>query len=115
MDLFVTRAAALAQDVTTTKSSRAFRSAVHQFEHLLSRISHYPSDFLTDGDTRALATLADTVIDRIEDRLDARADRGTVQRELALQIYQVRRDVESIYKVVRDTPGDAAGVSTSHV
>ena len=112
MDLFVTRAAALANDLTTTKSSRAFRSAVDQFENLLSRISHYPPDFLTDGDTRALATLADTVIDRIEDRLDARADRGTVQRELALRIYEVRRDVESIYMVVRDAPGNAFGRAT---
>ena len=107
MDLFVTRAAALAHDVDAADSSRAFRAAVHHFEDLLSRISSYPPDFLTDGDARALATIADLVVDRIEDRIDVRADRGVVQRELAQQIHQVRRDVENIYMVLRDAPDDA--------
>jgi hypothetical protein len=107
MDLFVTRAAALAHDVAAADSSRAFRTAVHHFEDLLSRISSYPPDFLTDGDARALETIADRVVTRIADRLDVRADRGAVQRELAQQIYQVRRDVENIYLVLRDAPDDA--------
>ena len=101
MDLFVTRAATIAHDVEAANTSRAFRSAVQDFEHLLSRITHYPSDFLTDGDACALASIADIVVNRIEDRLDARADRGKVQLELARQIYQVRRDVETIYMVAR--------------
>ncbi|HEU4927433.1 MAG TPA: hypothetical protein VFT24_10315 [Vicinamibacterales bacterium] len=102
MDLFVTRAASIAHDVEAAESSRAFRAAVQDFEHLLSRIAHYPSDFLTDGDARALASIADLVVNRIEDRLDAHADRGKVQIELARQIYQVRRDLESIYMMLRD-------------
>ena len=97
MDLFVTRAATIAHDVEAAESSRAFRSAVQDFEHLLSRIARYPSDFLTTGDVRSLAALADIVVSRIEDRLDARADRGKVQLELARRIYEVRRDVENIY------------------
>ena len=101
MDLFVTRAATIAHDVEAAASSRAFRSAVQDFEHLLARIAHYPSDFLTDGDAHALASIADIVVNRIEDRLDAHADRGKVQLQLARQIYQVRRDVENIYMVVR--------------
>ena len=101
MDLFVTRAATIAHDGEAADSSRAFRSAVHDFEHLLSRIAHYPSDFLTDGDARALASIADIVVNRIEDRLDAQADRGKVQLELARRIYELRRDVEDIYTVVR--------------
>jgi hypothetical protein len=108
MDLFVTHAAALAHDVTAAGTSRAFRSAVDQFEDLLSRLSNYPPDFFTDGDARALATIADMVVDRIEYRLDARADRGSVQRELAQQIHQVRRDVNNIYMVLREPPDDAA-------
>ena len=35
MDLFVTRAASIAHDVEAAASSRAFRSAVQDFEHLL--------------------------------------------------------------------------------
>lgn len=101
MDLFVTHAATLARDITAAESSRAFRAALHQFEDLLSRLSNYPPDFFTDGDARALATIADTVLDRIEYRLDARADRGSVQRELARQIDQVRRDVKNIYTASR--------------
>lgn len=106
MDLFVTRAATIAHDVEAAESSRAFRSAVQDFEHLLSRIAHYPSDFLTDGDAHALSALADIVVNRIENRLDSRADREKVQIELARQIYQVRCDLEHIYAVLR--AGDEA-------
>ena len=99
MDLFVSHATVLAQAVDPAGSRRAFRSAVDQFEGLLSRVSDYPSDFLTDGDIHALSTIADTVVDRIEQRLDARADRGAVQRELAGRIYKMRLDVENMYMV----------------
>ncbi|HET7698993.1 MAG TPA: hypothetical protein VFK57_24960 [Vicinamibacterales bacterium] len=108
MDLFVTRAATIAHDVEAAGSSRAFRSAVQDFERLLSRIARYPSDFLTDGDAHALASLADIVVNRIEDRLDAHADRSKVQLELARRIYQVRRDLETIFAVVRTADEGAA-------
>jgi hypothetical protein len=101
MDLFVTHAAVLARAVEAARSRRAFRSAVAEFEHLLARVSDYPSDFLTDGDARALSALADTVAQHIEQRLDARADRGAVQRELVRRIYKMRVDVENIYLVLR--------------
>jgi hypothetical protein len=101
MDLFVTRAAVLARAVDTAGSSRAFRSAVDDFEHLLSRVSDYPPDFLTDTDGRALSSIADSVVERIEQRLDSRADRAAVQRELAQRIYKVRLDVEEIYTVLQ--------------
>lgn len=108
MDLFVTRAATIAHDVEAADSSRLFRSAVQEFEHLLARIAHYPSDFLTDGEAHALAAIADIVVNRIEDRLDAHADRGKVQLELARRIDQVRRDVENIYAVLRAADAGAA-------
>ena len=83
MDLFVTRAADLARAVETAGSSRAFRSAVDDFEQLLSRVSDYPPDFPTDSEGQALSSIADTVVERIERRLDAHSDRAAVQRELA--------------------------------
>jgi hypothetical protein len=101
MDLFVTHAAVLARAVETARSRRVFRAAVAEFEHLLARVSDYPSDFLTDGDARALSSLAETVACHIEQRLDARADRGAVQRELVRRIYKMRVDVENIYVVLR--------------
>ena len=101
MDLFVTRAASLARAIETAGSSRAFRSAVDDFEQLLSRVSDYPPDFLTDAEGAALSSIADTVVERIERRLDAHADRARVQRELAERIYMVRLDVEHIYAVLR--------------
>ena len=104
MDLFVTHAAVLAHAVETARSRRTFRAAVAEFEHLLARVSDYPSDFLTDGDALALSALADTVAEQIEHRLDARADRGAVQRELVLRIYKMRVDVENIYTVLRQSP-----------
>jgi hypothetical protein len=36
------------------------------------------------------------------------ADRDSVQRELARQIHQVRRDVKNIYMVLRDATDDAS-------
>jgi hypothetical protein len=104
MDLFVAHAAVLAQAVETAASRRAFRSAVEDFEQLLSRVSDYPSDFLTDGDVRGLSSIADTVVRRIEQRLDAHADRGGVQRELARRADKVRLDVANIYMVLRHSP-----------
>ena len=101
MDLFVTRAATIAHDVEAAGSSRAFRAAVQDFEHLLARVARYPSDFLTDGDAHALAAIADIVVNRIEDRLGLRADRAKVQIELARRIYEVRRDLEGIYMAAR--------------
>jgi hypothetical protein len=101
MDLFVTRAATIAHDVEAADSSRAFRSAVKDFEHLLTRVTQYPSDFLTVADADALAAIAGIVVSRIQERLDAQADRGRVQLELARQIEQVRRDVDRIYVVQR--------------
>jgi hypothetical protein len=100
MDLFVARASVLAHAVGTADSSRAFRAAVEDFEQLLSRVSDYPPDFLTDTDGRALSSIADAVVERIEQRLDSRADRTAVQRELAERIYKVRLDVEEIYTVL---------------
>lgn len=101
MDLFVTHAAVLAREVETARSRRRFRNAVAEFEHLLARVSDYPSDFLTDGDALALSSLAEAVAACIEQRLDARADRGAVQRELVRRIYKMRVDVENIYQVLR--------------
>jgi hypothetical protein len=101
MDLFVTRATDLAHAVETADSSRSFRSAVDDFEQLLSRVSDYPPDFLTDSEGKALSSIADTVVERIERRLDAHADRAAVQRELGERIYMVRLDVEHIYTVLR--------------
>ena len=103
MDLFVSHAAVLAQAVDPAWFPTRV-SAVDQFEGLLSRVSDYPSDFLTDGDVRALSSIADTVVDRIEQRLDARADRAAVQRELAGRIYKMRLDVEHIYMVLQHPP-----------
>jgi hypothetical protein len=111
MDLFVTRAAVLAEAVETAVSRRAFRTAVAEFEQLLARVSDYPSDFLTDSDAWALASLADTVARRIEQRLDAHADRGGVQRELAGRIDKLRVDVANIYMVLRDSPDAPASRS----
>lgn len=105
MDLFVTRAEVLARSVETAGSRRAFRSAVEAFEELLSRVADYPSDFFTDCDARALASMAEGVVDRIERRIDARADRGAVQRDLVRQIYRMRLDVENIYTVLRHPAG----------
>ena len=111
MDLFVTHAAVLARAVETARTRRAFRAAVAEFEHLLARVSNYPSDFLTDADARALSLLAETVAKQIEHRLDAGADRGAVQRELVKRIDKMHVDVENIYMVLRHSANVATARS----
>lgn len=108
MDLFVTRAEMLARNVETAGSRRAFRSAVEAFEDLLSRVADYPSDFITDQEARALSSMADAVVQQIERRIDARADRSSVQRELVRHIYKMRLDVENIHTVLRRAAGTPA-------
>jgi hypothetical protein len=96
----VERAQQVAEDVAHARSRRAFLSALEHFERVLALVPAYPPGCLSSGDGQALAGLADVVIAHIEERLDHRMDRASVQRALAAKVYQIRADVENVHRFV---------------
>jgi hypothetical protein len=104
MTLIVERAQQVAADLAHAKSRRAFLSALQHFERLLTMAPDYPPGCLVEADGAMLTALADTVIGRVEQRLDRHTDRPAVQRSLAATIYQIRNDLESLYQSVRHAP-----------
>jgi hypothetical protein len=100
--LIVERARQIVEDVEQARSRRAFFSALEHFERVLAMAPDYPPGALDEVDGQALGALADAVISQVEERLDHHTDRASVQRSLAIKIYQIRRDVEAIYLCLRD-------------
>lgn len=108
MELFVSRAAHLADSVSHARSRRSFLSALADFERMLALAPDYPRGFLSEDEGAALQAIADIVIDEVEHRLDSGADRPAVQRELASRIYHIREDLETIHlRLRRETAVDA--------
>ena len=105
MNLVVERAHQVVEDLSQARSRRAFLSALDHFERMLAMAPEYPRGFLTEIDSAALSALADTVVTHIEDRLDRRTDRASVQRALAAKVYQIRSDLETLYTFVRNGAG----------
>ena len=102
MNLIVERAREVAQDLAHARSRRAFLSALEHFERMLAIAPDYPPGVLTEADGHTLGALADSVIAHVEDRLDRRTDRPSVQRVLAARLYQIRSDVETVHTFVHD-------------
>jgi hypothetical protein len=104
---FVARAAQLADLVQAARSRRAFLGALVDFERMLTVTVEYPRNCFKSKDLEALRTLADRVIERIEGRVDAHADRAAVERQLVASIYRIRCEIETMFNTIR--PADAAG------
>lgn len=102
MELFVSRAAHVADSVSHARSRRTFLAALAEFEGMLALAPGYPRGHFSEDDGCALQALGDMVIDQIEHRLDTGADRPAVQRELASRMYQIRGGLETIHLRVRD-------------
>jgi hypothetical protein len=100
--LIVERAQAIVEDLARARSRRAFLSALQHFERVIALAPGYPPGSLTVADVQALGALADTVATHIEERLDHHTDRASVQRTLATGLYQIRKDVETAYTLLRD-------------
>ena len=101
MEQFVARAAHLAELVPAARSRRAFLAAIGDFERMLTVTLEYPRNCFTHEDLEGLRALADGVIEHIEARVDAHADRAAVERRLVTTIYRVRQEVETMYTTIR--------------
>jgi len=97
VEQFVERAAHLAALVRAARSRKAFLGALSDFERMLTVTLDYPRGCFYREDLDALRALADNVVERIEARVDAHADRGAVEQRLVSTIYRIREEVEAMY------------------
>jgi hypothetical protein len=102
--MLVARAATAVETIGSARSRRAFLGAIVYFERMLAIAPGYPGDFFNAVDFEKLRALADTAIEHIERRLDARTDRASVQRDLAANVYRIQADIDTIYGRVPHTP-----------
>ena len=101
MHPFVDQIKEAAEAVGRARSRRGYLEALTHFERKLACAPDFPSGYLNDADGEALTALGERVIASIEDRLDHRTDRPSVQRTLVAAVYTLRRDLEAIDTVVR--------------
>lgn len=96
MSLLIAAATALEQRVAETASGRGFGKAIDDFARLLGTAPD-SGPCVMDGDgLAALRAIAETVIDHIERRIDARTDRRTRQVALAKAVYRIQQELENI-------------------
>jgi len=99
----ISAARTLADHINASDTGSSFDRAVDDFAGVLETVSHSGLIGFTAADRDALATLAERVIDRIEDRLETHRDRGSIRQDLAGAIYRIRRELEAIDLWVRYT------------
>ncbi len=108
----VARAAELSAVVRASASPCRFAGAVRRFERLLAVVPDYRPLDLRPGDIEALAQISEGLIDQIEDRIGAETDSDSVQQELVMTLYDIRRDLEEIHRWHRhfSTPETASAL-----
>jgi len=79
-----------------TGSSRRRQRAITNFIAGLRTIPDGPHDQASSDQIVALQSLAERVIERIEDRLSEASDRAGVQLGLAESVYSIRRSLEEV-------------------
>ncbi len=96
MSLPIAAATALEQRVAETASGRGFDKAIDDFVRLLGTVPDSDPRVMGGDELAALRAIAETVIDHIERRLDARTDRRTKQVALAKAVYRIQQELENI-------------------
>jgi len=97
---FVARAAHLADLLAAARPRRTFLAAIADFERMLTVMLEYPRGCFSREDLEALRAVADTVVEHIEGRVNAHADRPAVERNLVAAIYRIRVEIENIYATI---------------
>lgn len=92
----VRQAVELAGAIRETARRRAFEKAVRGFVQLLATVPDHPAREFSGEQIEVLRTLAESVIDRIEERISVDDDPASVQMELAGAVYEIRRRLENI-------------------
>jgi len=89
----VADASRAAFSVRDARHLRSFRRAVADFVDLLATVPDERAGALTADGVRALQTLGEDVIDRIEERV-ADIDKASDAQELVAAVYEIRRLLE---------------------
>lgn len=75
---------------------RTFEHAADEFLHVLGRVPNAAADEISDAQIGRLQTLAEEVIDTIEERACRSADGPAAARALISRVYEVRRLLEEV-------------------
>lgn len=94
--LFIAPAIALGQRVADTAAGRGFHDALDDFTQLLRTVPDSPTDAMDAEDLAALRAIAQTVIEHIERRIEARTDRLAEEVTLAQNVYGIQQALENI-------------------
>lgn len=92
----VTQAVELSGAIRETSRRRAFEKAVREFVQLLATVPDHAAGEISSEQIEVLGTLAESIIDRIEERISVDDDPASVQLELAGAVYEIRRRLENI-------------------
>lgn len=93
---FLEKAVALSKAIRSEGRRRPFENGVREFIQHLATVPDYPvADFSDDG-VMTLQTLADGVIEAIEQRVSTQKDPSADQQQLVSGIYELRRVLELI-------------------
>ena len=92
----VERAVASYEVVRAATRRFAFEKGVDAFARILADIPARPPENFSDEDFRLLKTVAEGVIECIEQRVDTQKDPGADQLRLVKALYEIRRDVEVV-------------------
>ena len=90
----LTRAVEAADRIAAATRAREFESSVQDFVRVLRTVPDSAVVEWSDEASRWLRTMADEVVDQIEEHLDAGDRRAALERRLAAAIYDIRAAVE---------------------
>jgi hypothetical protein len=90
----LTRAVEAADRIVAATRAREFERSVQDFVRVLHTVPDSAVIEWSDEASRWLRTMADEVVDQIDEHLDAGDGRAALERRLAAAIYEIRAAVE---------------------
>ena len=95
-DTFIAKAVDLSETIRGAGRLHALEKAVGQFVGLLHRVPDYPASTFSPDAIGVLRTLAEGVIEKIEDRVHAGQDERNEQQVLVEAVYDIQAALEEI-------------------
>ena len=93
---FIAAAIEAAEAVSDAQHRHAFEQAVRHFEDLLATVPDHAAGDFTDADIVHIRTLAEAVIEIVEQRATEEEDRPKTAQQLVSAVYAIRSRLEQI-------------------
>jgi hypothetical protein len=93
---FIATAVEAAEAVSGAHRRHAFEQAVRHFEQLLATVPDHAAGDFADADIEHIRTLAEAVIELVEQRASEEEDRPKTAQELVGAVYAIRSRLEQI-------------------